>query len=192
MLVPSASAQKQMLFKFVFKARGRLSGNPVGMDDDLTHLQQQRKTAAWPASKCATAHGVRTQWRAEKLFIFDGERLVQHKVLSLETGGQQGVLSFVLWPVGELLVPRLQQLCCHDIVCLTESDQPVKFPSYSCHSAFQSPPTIDRTAGCLSVYMSDRLHEHVDFAFWCIAILGMLAAMYLFQVLKTPAIYVSG
>ena len=140
----------------------------------------------------ATARGVRTQWGAEKLFIFDRECLAQHKVLSLETGGQQGVLSFVLWPVGELSVPRLQQLFCHDIVCLTESDQPVKFPSYSCHSALKSPPTTGRTAGCLPVYMSDRLHEHVDFAFWCIAVLGMLAAMYLSRVLKTPAIYVSG
>ena len=51
------------------------------MDDDLTHLQQQRKNAAWPAFKDAKARGVKTQWRAEKLFIFEGERFVEHKVL---------------------------------------------------------------------------------------------------------------
>ena len=35
----------------VFKARGKLTGTPSGLDDDLTHLQQQRKNAAWLAFK---------------------------------------------------------------------------------------------------------------------------------------------
>ena len=65
----------------VFKARGKLRGKPVGMDDDLMHLQQQRKNAACPAFKDAKSRGVKTQWRAEKLFIFEGERFVEHKVL---------------------------------------------------------------------------------------------------------------
>ena len=51
----------------VFQARGKLRGNPVGMDDDLTHLQQKRKNAAWPAFKDARASGKKTQWRGEKL-----------------------------------------------------------------------------------------------------------------------------
>ena len=29
----------------VFKARGKVAGTKVGLDDDLTHLQQQRKNA---------------------------------------------------------------------------------------------------------------------------------------------------
>ena len=53
------------------------------MDDDLTHRQQKRKNAAWPAFKDFKAKGVRTQWRAEKLFVKDGEHFVEHKVLNL-------------------------------------------------------------------------------------------------------------
>ena len=67
----------------VFKARGKLAGTTIGMDDDLTHLQQKRKNAAWPAFKDFKAKGVRTQWRAEKLFVKDGEHFVEHKVLNL-------------------------------------------------------------------------------------------------------------
>lgn len=69
--------------KAVFKAKGKLRGNPSGMDDDLTQLQQKRKQAAWSAFKAAKAAGKRTQWRAEKLFIMEGERFVEHKVLDL-------------------------------------------------------------------------------------------------------------
>ncbi|DBA96044.1 TPA: hypothetical protein ACH3X1_001544 [Trebouxia sp. C0004] len=69
--------------KTVFQARGKLRGNPVGMDDDLTHLQQKRKNAAWPAFKDARASRKKTQWRAEKLFILEGERFVEHKLLDL-------------------------------------------------------------------------------------------------------------
>ena len=66
----------------VFQARGKLRGNPVGMDDDLTHLQQKRKNAAWPAYKDARASGKKAQWRGEKLFILEEERFVEHKVLN--------------------------------------------------------------------------------------------------------------
>ena len=64
-------------------------------------------------------------------------------------------------------VEALAQLFCHDIVglaetWLTEFDQPVEFPGYSCHSAFRPHPTTGRMAGGLSVYISDRLHAHVD------------------------------
>ena len=38
---------KEKQHKFaVFKARGKLAGTTIGLHDDLTHLQQQRKTAA--------------------------------------------------------------------------------------------------------------------------------------------------
>ena len=67
----------------VFKARSKLTGTTIGLDDDLTHLQQQRKNAAWPAFKDFKSKGVRTQWRAEKLFVKEGERFVEHKVLNL-------------------------------------------------------------------------------------------------------------
>ena len=67
----------------VFKARGKLAGSTIGIDDDLTPLQQKRKNAAWPAFKEFRARGVRTQWRAEKLFVKEGEHFVEHKVLDL-------------------------------------------------------------------------------------------------------------
>ena len=67
----------------VFKARGKLAGTTIGMDDDLTHLQQKHKNAAWPAFKDFKARGVRTQWRAEKLFVKEGNHVVEHKVLNL-------------------------------------------------------------------------------------------------------------
>lgn len=67
----------------VFKARGKLAGTTIGLDDDLTTLQQQRKNAAWPAFKDFKSKGVRTQWRAEKLFVKEGEHFVEHKVLNL-------------------------------------------------------------------------------------------------------------
>lgn len=69
--------------KAVFRAKGKLRGNPAGLDDDLTQLQQKRKQAAWSAFKAAKAAGKRTQWRAEKLFIMEGECFVEHKVLDL-------------------------------------------------------------------------------------------------------------
>ena len=65
----------------VFRAKSKLAGTPIGMDDDLTQLQQQRKNAAWPAFKEARAKGLRTQWRAEKLFVKEGEHFVLDKVL---------------------------------------------------------------------------------------------------------------
>lgn len=67
----------------VFKARSKLAGTTIGLDDDLTHLQQKRKNAAWHAFKEFKARGVRTQWRAEKLFVKEGEHFVEHKVLDL-------------------------------------------------------------------------------------------------------------
>ena len=67
----------------VFKARGKLAGTKIGMDDDLTRLQQQRKNAAWPAFQDYKANGVKTQWRAEKLYVKEGEHFVQHKVVTV-------------------------------------------------------------------------------------------------------------
>ena len=65
----------------VFKARSMLTGTAIGLYDDLAHLQQQRKNAVWPAFKDFKSKGIRTQWRAEKLFVKGGERFVEHKVL---------------------------------------------------------------------------------------------------------------
>ena len=45
----------------VFKAKGKLKGSPIGMDD-LTQLQQQRKNAAWAKFKDCKARGIRAQW----------------------------------------------------------------------------------------------------------------------------------
>ncbi|DBA94783.1 TPA: hypothetical protein ACH3X1_002328 [Trebouxia sp. C0004] len=49
----------------VFKAGSKLASTTIGLDDDLTILQQQRKYAAWPAFKDLRSRGVRTQWWAE-------------------------------------------------------------------------------------------------------------------------------
>lgn len=64
----------------VFKARAKLAGTPIGMDDDLTRLQQERKNAAWADFRAFRSQGIRTQWRAEKLFVLEGEHFVEHKV----------------------------------------------------------------------------------------------------------------
>ena len=67
----------------VFKPRGKLATTKIGLDYDLTHLQQQQKTAAWSDFKDFRSKGIRTQWRAEKLSVKKGEQFVEHKVLSL-------------------------------------------------------------------------------------------------------------
>ena len=58
-------------------------GASIGLDDDLTQLQQQRKNAAWPGFKDFRSKGIRTQWHAEKLFVKEGEHFVEHKKLNL-------------------------------------------------------------------------------------------------------------
>ena len=87
----SGAAQGTVIMQFekkqhkitVFKARGKLDGTTIALDDDLTILQQQRKNAAWPAFKDFGSRGVKTQWRAEKLVLKEGEHFVEHKVLNL-------------------------------------------------------------------------------------------------------------
>lgn len=75
----------------VFKARGKLAGTTIGLDDDLTILQQQRKNAAWPAFKDFRSRGVKTQWRAEKLFVKEGSTLLSTKCsTSRKQGGNWG------------------------------------------------------------------------------------------------------
>ena len=39
----------------VFKARGKLATTKIGLDYDLTHLQQQQKIAAWPGLTSTTS-----------------------------------------------------------------------------------------------------------------------------------------
>ena len=50
---------------------------------DLTPLQQERKNAAWPAFQDYNANGMKTQWRAEKLYVIEGDHFVQHKVVTV-------------------------------------------------------------------------------------------------------------
>ena len=64
----------------VFKARGKLAGCNVGLDDDLTPLQQKQKYAAWAKFKEARAQGLKTRWEAEKLYIKEDEKWVVHRV----------------------------------------------------------------------------------------------------------------
>ena len=64
----------------VFRARGKLAGCNVGLDDDLTPLQQKQKSAAWAKFKEARAQGLKTRWEAEKLYIKEGEGWVAHRV----------------------------------------------------------------------------------------------------------------
>ena len=66
--------------KKVFRARGKLAGCSVGLDDDLTPLQQKQKAAAWDKFKEARAGKLKTRWEAEKLYIKQGEEWVAHSV----------------------------------------------------------------------------------------------------------------
>ncbi|DBA90150.1 TPA: hypothetical protein ACH3X1_003458 [Trebouxia sp. C0004] len=59
--------------KKVFRARGKLAGCIVGLDDDLTPLQQKQKAAAWDKFKEARAGNLKTPWEAEKLYIKQAE-----------------------------------------------------------------------------------------------------------------------
>jgi hypothetical protein len=45
----------------VFKVRGKLAGTTIGLDNDLTFLQQQRRHATQPASKDFKSRNVMTQ-----------------------------------------------------------------------------------------------------------------------------------
>ena len=64
----------------VFKARGKLAGCNIGLDDDLTPLQQKQKYAARAKFKEARAQGLKTRWEAEKLYIKEDEKWVVHRV----------------------------------------------------------------------------------------------------------------
>lgn len=48
-------------------AVGKLAGCNVGLNDDLTLLQQKQKSAAWGKFKEARADGLKKQWEAEEL-----------------------------------------------------------------------------------------------------------------------------
>ncbi|DBB13394.1 TPA: hypothetical protein ACH3X3_005127 [Trebouxia sp. C0006] len=48
----------------MFKARAKLAGTPIAMDDDLTRLQQERKNAAWADFRAFRLQGIRTQGKA--------------------------------------------------------------------------------------------------------------------------------
>ncbi len=56
------------------------AGCKVGLDDDLTPLQQKQKAAAWDKFKEARAGILKTRWEAEKLYIKQGEEWVAHSV----------------------------------------------------------------------------------------------------------------
>ena len=57
MVVQFANKQDKVA---VFKARGKLATTRIGLDDDLTHLQQQRKNAAWSDFKDFRSKGIKT------------------------------------------------------------------------------------------------------------------------------------
>ncbi len=63
----------------------------------------------------------------------------------------------------------LASLFCHDLICLTETwltefDQLFTVSMHTCYSAFRrARDGPGRHSGGLSVYVSDRLHEHVEF-----------------------------
>ncbi|DBA87908.1 TPA: hypothetical protein ACH3X1_004896 [Trebouxia sp. C0004] len=124
----------------VFKARG----TTIGLDDALTILQQQRKNAAWPAFDNFRSRGVKTQWRAEKTFVKEGDHFVEHKVLNLqETRGQLGVLSCVLLNIRGGVNKQAESFAhpsCHGFICLTETwltedERPVALPEHEYYSA---------------------------------------------------------
>jgi len=53
--------------KKVFRARGKLAGCNVGLDDDLTTWQQKQKAAAWDKFKEARAGNLKTRWEGNLL-----------------------------------------------------------------------------------------------------------------------------
>jgi len=152
----------------VFKARGKLAGTTIGLDDDLTHLQQQRKTTAWPAFKDFKSREIRTQWRAEKLLVMEGEHFVEHK--SAQPLGSKG--SCVLLNIRggiDKQAESLAHLSCCDFICqtetwLTEHDKPDIFPLHTYHSICS--PVRDGSgchSGGLAVFVSHRVSKHVHF-----------------------------
>ena len=44
---------------------------------------EERKNAAWADFRAFRLQGIRTHWRAEKLFVLEGEHFVKHKVSCL-------------------------------------------------------------------------------------------------------------
>jgi hypothetical protein len=56
------------------RARSNLKDTKFGLDESLTKLQQETKSAAWPNFVKAKKEGKRAVWRAEKLFV-DGKEL---------------------------------------------------------------------------------------------------------------------
>ncbi len=57
----------------VLRARRKLQGTTWGLEEDLTPLQQSKKSAAWPAFMAARKAGRKATWRAERLFIEGAE-----------------------------------------------------------------------------------------------------------------------
>ena len=52
--------EKKIDNHLAFKARAKLANTSIGMDDDLTRLQQQRKNAAWADFRAFRSQGVKT------------------------------------------------------------------------------------------------------------------------------------
>ena len=71
--------KKQTANHTVFDARAKLAGTSIGMEYDLTHLQQEQKHAAWAAFRAFRSQGVRTHCRAEKLFVMRESTLLNTK-----------------------------------------------------------------------------------------------------------------
>ncbi|DBA88643.1 TPA: hypothetical protein ACH3X2_000281 [Trebouxia sp. C0005] len=156
------------------KASGKLAGTTIGLDDDLTILQQQRRNAAWPAFKDFRLRGVKAQWWAEKLFVKEGQHFVEHKVLNLwETRGQLGVLICVLLNITggvNKQAETLAHLSCHNVICLTETGltehkRPVACPEHEYYSACR--PVRDGKgchSGGVGVFVSSCVKQSVESA----------------------------
>ena len=107
-----------------FKARSKLTGTPIGLDDDLKHLQQQRKDAAWPAFKDFRSKGIRTRWRAEKLFVKEGERFVEHKVITAvyKSGDKGDMRNYQGITVGSVIAKSFAMILGHRIAVWAEAE----------------------------------------------------------------------
>ena len=66
-----------------FKARSKLAGSGVVLDDDLTPFQQTQRSAAWPTWQAARANKQPARWEAERLFNKEGKEWVAHRVCAL-------------------------------------------------------------------------------------------------------------
>jgi hypothetical protein len=74
-IIMLASVQDKLT---VLRARKGLQGTQLGLDEDLTPVQQAQKQAAWTTFKEAKEAGERVYWHGANLYI-------NHKVINSPT-----------------------------------------------------------------------------------------------------------